>query len=105
MNEPSITEPDFISPGMDIDETHHTDTSSTTHWRLLGRVFPRTEVVFFSQTIILYIIIIVSLVNLTRGVSDTNLWASTLSGCLGYLMPNPKIKISKKEIAPIHQDI
>lgn len=78
------------------DIPHETFSTRTDNWTLMGQKFPRTEVVYFSQTIILYIIIIVSLINLTRGAPDSNLWASTLSGSLGYMLPHPKIKVATK---------
>lgn len=87
------TNPDLCDAVIDIEDIP-TDTVSnkTVHWDLLGKLFPKSEIVYFSQIIILYIIIIVSLVNLTIGVSDTNLCASALSGSLGYLLPSPTIR-------------
>lgn len=70
------------------------DASSqqSTSWMLCGRKFPRSEVVFFSQTIIVYIVIITALINLTRGTDNHTLWVAYLSSCLGYVLPHPRIK-------------
>lgn len=63
-----------------------------TSWRAFGYKFPRSEAVFVTQTLILYIVIITSLVNLTVGNEPNTLWTALLSSCLGYMLPNPNIK-------------
>jgi len=73
------------SPGESIESTN-------TEWKFLGRHVPKTEIVFFSQVIILYIVIITCIVNLSRGSPDSNLWTALLSSSLGYLLPNPSMK-------------
>lgn len=65
---------------------------SDKEWPVLGRRIPKTEVVFFSQVLIVYTVIVVSIYNLTKGGGNSNLWTSLLSSCLGYLLPNPSIK-------------
>ena len=47
------------------------------------RKFPKPELVYVSQIIILYIIIICSLVNLSLGSGENALWISLLSLCIG----------------------
>ena len=62
----------------------------------LRKIGPRPEVVFISQILVIYIVIGVSLFNLTTGNGDGNegkLWIVLLSSCLGYLLPNPKVDI------------
>ena len=68
------------------------DGSVTSKWDFLGYKFPRQEVVFFSQIVIIYVVIITSLVNLSLGIGESNLWTALLSSCLGYIMPHPSIK-------------
>lgn len=70
----------------------HQQSSQSQIWSVLGKKLPDKEVVFFSQVILLYVIIITCIINLTRGVSDSNLWTCLLSSCLGYLLPNPKLE-------------
>lgn len=62
------------------------------NWKVFGRRVPKSELVFFSQVIILYAVVCMCLFNLTTGRGDSNLWSALLSGSLGYLLPNPKIK-------------
>ena len=61
------------------------------NWQVCGQKFPRSELVFFSQAIIIYVVVILSLFNLTTGRGDPTLWSSLLSGSLGYLLPSPSI--------------
>jgi hypothetical protein len=55
-----------------------------------GRV-PKDQVVFVFQVVIAYIVIIVSLVNITFTSENTCLWATLASGTIGYLLPSPSI--------------
>ena len=66
--------------------------SNTSDWRVFGYKFSRSLGVFVSQTVILYVVIITSLINLTLGKDPHTLWTALLSSCLGYLLPAPNIK-------------
>ena len=68
--------------------------SVTSKWTCFGYKFPRQEVVFFSQILIIYIVILTCLINLSVGTGESNLWTALLGSCLGYIMPNPSM--SKK---------
>ena len=68
------------------------ESNSVNDWKVCGREVPRSELVFFSQVIIIYIVVCLCLFNLTTGRDDSNLWSALLSGCMGYLLPNPTIK-------------
>ena len=68
------------------------DTDSVSSWVTCGKKTPRSEVVFLSQVLILYTVIIVSIYNLTVQSQNSTLWTALLSSCLGYLFPNPTIK-------------
>ena len=64
-------------------------------WMFLGRSVPKVEVVFFTQIIIIYVVILTCIVNLSLGNGDSNLWTALLSSSLGYLLPNPSVKRQK----------
>lgn len=66
--------------------------SGSSEWHAFGHRFPRSEAVFITQILILYIVIITSLANLTLGNEPNTLWTALLSSCLGYMLPNPNIK-------------
>ena len=61
-------------------------------WCISGHIVPRAQIVFFCQVIIVYIVVIVSIVNLSVGINDKNIWIILLSSCLGYLPPSPSLK-------------
>lgn len=77
---------------MDVEANSNSDKDS---WQILGRSVPKQEVVYFCQVILIYIVVITCVVNLTLQRDDGKVWTSLLSGCLGYMLPNPKIKIRK----------
>lgn len=60
-------------------------------WIVCCSKVPSEEVIFISQVLLIYIVVCVSLANITLGIGDKILWASLLSGCLGYLLPSPKL--------------
>src|SRR5437870_5809259 len=74
------------------------DTSSN-KWTVCWKEVPRREVIFFAQVIILYVVICVSLTNLSLGVGNQTLWSSLLADSLGYLLPSPTI--GKKQDEPL----
>jgi hypothetical protein len=71
---------------------HFTRSKSADSWFILGRKVAKSETVFFSQIIIIYIVVITCIVNLSLERGNSNLWTALLSSSLGYLLPNPKIK-------------
>lgn len=60
-------------------------------WNIFGQNYPRSEIVFFSQILIILVVISVSAYNLSVGAKDKTLWTALLSSCLGYVLPNPTI--------------
>ena len=82
-----------------------TDASSSTtseSWTMFGKKTQQSKVVFFSQIIAIYIILLVSLISvslITAGVVFDNgmlsLWSTLLASGLGYLLPSPKLKMKK----------
>ena len=69
-----------------------TGSQGSNTWRLFGHALPRTVVVYLTQSLLIYIVVITSLVNLTIGVEYHNVWIGLMSSCLGYLLPSPRIK-------------
>jgi hypothetical protein len=60
-------------------------------WKVFGHSFPRNEIVFFSQVVLIYIVVLTCIVNLTVNEDKSQLWTALLSSCLGYLLPNPSL--------------
>lgn len=80
-------------------------SSISERWSTICGKLPSSEVIYFSQITIIFIIVVTCLVNLTLRDSDqTALWASMLSGATGYILPAPKIS-KKKRDGPILSNI
>ncbi len=61
---------------------------------------------FFVQAGLIYIISISCIVNLSLGTGPANVWIALLSGCLGYLLPEPKIRREKtKSVLDLPKDL
>ena len=68
------------------------DSNSSRIWNVFGKKLSRNLIVYCTQIIMIYIIISVSLYQLTNTSSNTELWISLLSANIGYILPSPKIK-------------
>ena len=68
-----------------------TETGSD-KWHVFGKQLPKSEIVFFVQVVLIYIVVITSIVNLTLNKDEGKLWTALLSSSLGYLLPNPSLK-------------
>ena len=73
------------------DATPTRQSRSSKLWRLCGRRLPRSEIVFFCQMVLIYVVVGVSLFNLTSGDGPSKLWVALLASCLGYILPHPTI--------------
>ena len=80
---------------MEVSSQH----SHSSQWKVFGHVFPRAEIVYFSQIILIYIVVLTSLANLSLGRDPDTLWTSLLATSVGILLPQPHIKGTKKYVA------
>jgi hypothetical protein len=71
-------------------------------WKVCCIKAPAEEVVFCSQLLIAYIVILVSLVNLCFNTANVCLWTTLASGTIGYLLPSPSLKHIKNEPVSSH---
>ena len=59
----------------------------------------KADLILFSvQVSIIFVVTLFSLLNLTMQWGNQNLWIVLLTSCLGYIMPNPKLKIYQESI-------
>jgi hypothetical protein len=65
--------------------------ANSDYWLTCFGHAPKDQVVFVFQVVIAYIVIIVSLTNITFSSENTCLWATLASGTIGYLLPSPSI--------------
>ena len=73
-----------------FDDDHHERRS----WRFCNSRIPRSEVVYFTQVLILILLIIISLVKLVffqLECEESTFWFSLLSCTVGYALPNSKL--------------
>ena len=76
--------------------------SDNRQWVIMGKQFPRSEVKFFAQILIIYLVIVTCLVNLSLGKSNLNsLWISMLSTAVGVILPTPSMQKSHKVPAAV----
>ena len=82
-----------VSWDMELNESHLSTQSSVSSdkWFVLGRAVPKSQIVFLSQIIILYTVIITSIINLSIG-NTSETWLILVSTCVGAVLPNPRIK-------------
>ena len=68
-----------------IIQNDQSDQSSnrSSRWKFFGQNLPRSEIVFFVQVIMVYIVAIVSVVNLTINRYNDKLWIALLSSSIG----------------------
>ena len=92
----SIT--DDHTDGLDVEESDKNEGLDLTnhltakHWTFFGHSVPKPEIIFFSQVVLIYIVVITALINITTTDTDRTVWITLLCSCLGYLLPNPKIE-------------
>ena len=67
-------------------------STNSSSWVTCCGQAPRSQIVFLVQVVIAYIVIIVSLINITISTENTCPWATLASGTIGYLLPSPSIK-------------
>ena len=56
------------------------------------------NVLFFAQIICIIVVVCVSCVNLTTETGNQQLWSLILTSCLGFIMPNPKLKLANPPV-------
>lgn len=63
------------------------------------QIFKKPDVaLFISQLFLICVVVCVSLMNLSLQWGNQNLWTVVLTGSLGYIMPNPKLKLTNHSV-------
>ena len=75
-------------------------TGNEQRWCCLGHKVPRTEIVFATQVFVVFVVVAVSLYNITTNHPNLNLWTILLSSSLGYILPNPRLESRISKIKP-----
>ena len=81
--------------------SHSSSTDSNEAWIVWGRSLPKGEIVFLSQMLVIFIIVISAIVNISIG-NSTETFLMLLSTSLGAVLPNLKMKSPVKKLAGVH---
>ena len=73
------------------------ESSVVERWSTACGRHKKDQVIYFCQIFVIYTVIVACLVNLSVGSSLNTLWASILSGSVGYILPAPKIRRTKSK--------
>jgi len=61
--------------------------SRSENWCLCDNVIPAQELIYITQIVLIYVVVVCCILNLTFGKEEqSTLWASLLSGALGYII-------------------
>ena len=78
-----------------IGSMESTEDSIRSLWMFCNSItLPRSEVVFFTQATLIFILVIASLLKLTLDrppCEEMSVWLSLLFEAVGYILPNPKL--------------
>ena len=67
------------------------DSGSQKSWKLCGSRLPSKEVVFFTQVLVVLIVLCTCVANLSLVKGDQALWKYLLCSIIGYVLPNPSL--------------
>jgi len=71
-------------------------SESEERWSTVCGNIQKEQIIYSGQIVIIGAVIIACLINLSLEGSQHALWASLLSGSVGYVLPAPKIRKKKK---------
>jgi hypothetical protein len=74
-------------------------------WKLCCTKVPKEQVVFICQVVTALIVIVCGLLNIALTKENTSLWATLVSGAVGYLLPSPRLNTrptSKEDESFLH---
>ena len=75
-----------------VDTQASQSSDSGSAWSILRNSLRINQTIFFSQVLLIYIVVIACVLNLSLSSENHCLWSSLLSGSLGYLLPAPKLQ-------------
>lgn len=68
-------------------------------WSCGDKDIPSSEIVFFCQVILIYIVIITCIINLSIQNEPHDLWLILLSSTIGLVLPSPTIQHNKRNLS------
>lgn len=89
-------QPKPFSPALQIPSLNSSTVQGGAEtWTLFGRPTQQSKIRYIAQTVLIYFIVIYSVVTISIGTEQLNLWTVLLSSSLGYLLPSPTLKGKK----------
>lgn len=74
-----------------------TSSGEPSRWSFGKTKVPKSEIVFFTQALIILIVIVACICNLSKAECENEtLWSTLLASCLGYMLPAPTISKKKQ---------
>lgn len=73
------------------EEIRRTGSVSSSKWTICWQDVPKLEVIYFTQITLIFTIVIVCIIKLSLDTNNCTIWASLLSGCVGYMLPAPTL--------------
>ena len=61
-------------------------------WCFSGHKVAKDQIVYFTQIFVVLVVVLFSIVNLTLGLPNKDIWIILLSSTLGYILPSPSMK-------------
>jgi len=74
-----------------MDGSSQSSRNISENWKFSNKNYSKNLIKFLCQTILLYIIIVVSIINLSVSNGDNNVWISLLSFSIGVIQNAPKL--------------
>lgn len=75
------------------DVVYDGDNQERGSWIFCDQRFPRSEIVFIVQTVLIFLLVAVSItcLALSQTCEETTVWVAILSSSVGYMLPAPKL--------------
>lgn len=97
----------MVEHSLDKSETTNVDIHSVGSQTSVGcgtNRIPKNTATYWSQIVVVYGIIIAAIAHLSLQSPDKELWLILLSSSLGYILPSPGLKFSKRKSNPVGLD-
>ena len=82
----------------DLEIRHNSVRPTSNKWSIFNKKLPKSEVIYFTQVSLIYIVSIACVINLSISSGNLYIWSNLLCACIGYMIPAPSIKNKNKYI-------
>lgn len=79
-------------------KSHISEGEGSSRVLLAGTEYRKSQLVFLFQVTLVFLVVIVSMINLSLHQKPQSLWITLLSSSIGYLLPNPSMKIAQNGV-------